>query len=353
MGRILSLSLFFCCFSTLSPASEIDLNVEPDSAACESPIVKAKRDYYSQKYPDILFVILTGGNEAVTDMIALDTLLGPEPTSLDYEHPEDLREALMLASAERLWLMLQYQLPSASLYRADQPLGWQDTICVITLDACEIASTNVGATSFLLDLPAETVKGIPEHLLLDKNDYIKYTFDHEAYHCLKSKLIGPQKMSSHALYGEYTHYKDEKAADAYALAMHIRDNKRKTEFVDNVGLIRGMSLYNADPDHFTCDAITELKKIPASRIVKMSDQQIFDLANKIRQDLTGSYEEYLVYLASAIEAIRLLAVDSEELMEFAEKLEGVKPDPGLVRILVDRSRSCRENLEGNGLLDDK
>lgn len=347
--RLLISTLAFFCFSLFSYGHETSLLPKSESTDCPSDLVQEKLDYYRKQYPDILFIVLAGGSETNTDMITLDTLLGPEPTSLDYEHPADLREELMLASAQRIWMMLHHQLPSAALFRADNPLDWQETICVITLDACAVAATDIDATGSMLDLPDTMIHKIPKKMQLSKKEYIKYTFDHEAYHCLKSKLLGPQKMSKHALWGEYSHYKEEKAADSYALAMHIREHESLTPFFEKLRRIRGVSLYSFDPDHLTCDAITELTKIPVSKISAMSDQEIFRLATRIKQDLTGDYEGYVQYLASAIEAASQLGVNSAEMEKLRKRIGTVKPDPELVRKLLDRSRECHAELQGKDL----
>jgi len=325
-------------FSTSCLAHDKDVGPDIGTQDCHSSLVEAKRDYYHRVYPDILFVILKGGVETTEEMMVLDTLLGPEPMSMDYEHPEDLREELMDVSAQRILLLLQHRLPSAALFKADNPLGWQENICTITFDPCAMASSDLAVTAFLLDFPIEKIRKIPAKHRLDKKDYIELTIDHEVYHCLKSMYVGPQTMSSHRLWGEYNHYLNEKAADVFALAMHIRKYKRVTQFAKNYRLIRGMALLNADPNHHTDDALKQLLEIPASELEKMTDAEVFDLANSIKDDLTISYDEYLGYLAAAIKAIKILGSETHELDELKAKVKGVKVDLGLVQKLIESSR---------------
>jgi len=341
-------SLIYMCFLyavSTSCLADVSIEMPPsDTQDCHESIVNEKRDYYNRLYPDILFAPFYGGAETSEEMITLDILLGLKPSSLDYEHSADLREDLMLLSAERIWLMLQHQHASAALFKADNPLGWQENICVITLDACVVAGTDLDATTFMIELPAEIVRDIPGGLRLNKKDYIEFTFDHEAYHCLKSMYVGPQKMSSKDLWGEYTHYLDEKAADAYAAALHIKKHKKITPFVENLRRFRELSFYNADPDHHTCDALNKLVSIPVEQIVAMTNQEIFALANNIKKGVTISYDEYVKYLAAAIEAIKILGAESPEIEEVEKKIKGVKPDQELVNKLVEKSRSCLSDL---------
>jgi hypothetical protein len=345
MRYVLPYLLIFS-FSEYAVGSGIDKGFVNDIQNCHSQLVQAKLDYYRRLYPDILFTILNGGLESAEEMMVLDTLLGPEPKSMDYEHPEDLREELMNASSYRIWLMLQNKMPSAALFKADDPLGWQENICVITLDPCVIGSSDLDATAFLLDLPEAMISKIPPNLRLNNEDYLEFTIDHEAYHCLKSMYVGPQSMSFKRLWGEYNHYLNEKAADTFALAIHIKKSKGQTQFAKNFRLIRGMSLLNADPDHYTCDALKQLMDVPESELVSMSDTEIFKLANNIKDNLEISYDDYLEYLAAAIKAMEILGIESPDQEKLEENLKGINVDQSLTNKFVESSRSCLADLQG-------
>ena len=346
MRSILFFIFFLFACSSHCLAHEQDVGPVSGVENCYNSLVEAKRDYYRQLYPDILFLVLKGGVETSEEMIVLDTLLGSAPASMDYEHPEDLRQDLMNISAHRIWLMLQHRLPSAALFKADNPLGWQENVCVITFDPCAMATSDLSATAFLLDLPKEILHKIPEQLRLKNKDYIEYTMDHEVYHCLKSMYIGPQTMSEHSLWGEYNHYLEEKAADAFALAMHLKKHKRLTPFVRNLSRIRGVSIYNGDPDHYTSDAIRQLLNVPVAEIVNMSDAEVFKLANQIKDKLTINYNEYLQYLASAIKATEKLGGTIPEQEQLEQKLAGVKVNAELVNKLVESTRQHLSELQG-------
>lgn len=345
MQYVIFCMLVICSVSAFSQVVDEDAIHTSDFQNCHNSLVEAKRDYYRRLYPDILFVVLKGGAETPEEIVALDTLLGPEPVNLDYEHPHDLREELMIVNIGRLWFMLQNGIPSAALFKADNPLGWQEHICVLTFDPCVVASSSLDATGYLLGLPTEVVRKVPEDLRLDTEDYIEFTMDHEVYHCLKSMYVGPQTMSSHDLWGEYNHYLNEKGADAFALAMHIKKHNKLTLFAENITRIRGISLVNADPNHFTCDALRQISRIPVAELLDMIDAEVFSLANRIQRDLTISYDEYLQYLAAAISATKILGSKVTDLNLLEEKVKGVKVNQGLVKKLVESSRSCLGELQ--------
>ena len=344
MQYVLFCILVIYSISVFSQDVETGAIPASDFQSCHGALVEAKLDYYRRVYPDILFTIFKGGDESVENMVVLDTLLGPKPVNLDYEHPKELREDLMIVSAQRLWIMLKNRAPSATLFKADDPLGWQEHICVLTLDTCALATSNFDATANLLELPTAAMQKIPEKMQLDKKDYIEFTIDHEVYHCLKSMYIGPQTMSSHALWGEYNHYLEEKGADAYALAMHIRKHNRLTLFAENITRIRGISLFNADPNHFTCDALEQTLRIPIEEISRLSDAEVFYFASGIKEELSISYQEYLNYLAAAIVATKKLGTENMSLNSLEEKVKAVKIDQVLVEKLVESSRSCLSEL---------
>jgi hypothetical protein len=68
------------------PASETMATTALDAA------VNERRRYYNERFPQILFLTLKGGNLWLEDLTAVSILLGQEPASLDYEHPPELRE---------------------------------------------------------------------------------------------------------------------------------------------------------------------------------------------------------------------------------------------------------------------
>ena len=154
-----------------------------------------KLEYYRHLYPDISFLLLKGDGLVLADMILLGKTLGRQPISMDYEHPPALREELIKASVNRIQLMLQYKMPSASLFSVDDKLDKKKYICVLTIHPEEVAADSLLATRNLLDLPHKLTQKVPKEFKLDPADYLEFVFDHEVYHCLQSMFVGPQKMS--------------------------------------------------------------------------------------------------------------------------------------------------------------
>ena len=310
-------------------------------------LLNEKIKYYRHLYPEISFLIMEGGDETVADMIALGLLLGYQPKSLDYEHPPKLREDLMIVSANRILLMLQSRVPSASLFMDDDSLGGQEHLCVLTINPDEIASDSIQATRHLSNLPKEFIQKIPKDLQLQSGDYLSFVIDHEVYHCLQSMYVGPQLMSQKESWGEYNNFLNEQGADAYALGMHIKTRGKVSSFAKNIKRIRGLAIYNADPNHKTCKAVEQVLKIPAEKINKMSANEIFDMANRIKSRLTIGYDEYIQYLASAVQAMKNLGVKARVTEDLRNRIKDIQADPALAKELVANSRHSLAELSGD------
>lgn len=267
-------------------------------------IIDERRRFYNDTFTDIQFVVLQGGIAWYEDMEALDILLGQGPSSLDYEHPAELREDLMYVSRARVEMMLMEDMPSASLFRTDEPMGWREKICVITINPERVAGDDRAATYFLLSGFDEIRGRIRADRHLDRHAFLRFIFDHEAYHCLESNYIGPQPMSHLEHWAGYHDYRHENGADAFAVGMHIQRQGSKTAFVDAIGSIRGLSLFCEDCNHWTPDAIGRIAD--AGGLVDMDAMALVRYATDLRDEVVTDYNTYLVYLSSATQACRQL-----------------------------------------------
>jgi hypothetical protein len=96
-------NIMFCWAIAVTPYG---VNAQGDSDTLDNnnpldSLLNEKLEDYRHLYSEISFLILKGGDELVADMMALDLALGHQPSSMDYEHPQKLREDLMIASASR------------------------------------------------------------------------------------------------------------------------------------------------------------------------------------------------------------------------------------------------------------
>lgn len=338
--------IMFCLITAVSTScvNAQNASYKPEKINFTGTLLNEKIEYYRRLYPEIKFLILQGGDELLTDIMALYLVLGNQPTSLDYEHPPRQREDLMYVSIERIQMLLQSYTPSAALFKTTPPPEEEENVCVLTINPLEIAADSIRATRHLLNLPQELIQKIPQNLQLPANDYLAFVIDHEVYHCLKSMYVGPQLMSYKKSWAGYNHLHNELGADAYALAMHIKTRGEASLFKENILTIRGMALYNGDPNHLTCKALEQTLKVPTQKIIEMSANQVFDLANTIREHLTISYDEYLHYLAAAVQAIKDIGEGERISAELHNEIRGIKVDSTQVKELVENSRRCINKL---------
>lgn len=304
---------------------------------------KIKR--YSHLYQKITFLNL----QSESDFPAIDMILGLEPKNLDYEHPVKLREDMVYVSVKRIWTMLKYKEPSATLFKADSPLGRQDRVCILTINPDVLASNAIQSTQHLLNLPYDVIKKIPYGMQLQPNDYLSFVIDHEIYHCLKSNYVGPQLISYKELWAGYNDFHNEQAADVYAVAMHIKTNLNYSSFAKNILRIRSMSIYNDDANHLTSKAIEQLLQMPAKNITKMSSHELFELANHIKNHLAISYDEYVQYLASVTQVMKELGLEADLSNELLYALQEVDVDPEQVKELVTSTKHSMADLCGGEL----
>ncbi len=179
---------------------------------------------------------------------------------------------------------------------------------------------------------------------LQPTDYLEFVIDHEVYHCLQSMYVGPQKMSQKEFWGEYNSFLNEQGADVYAMGMHINTRLEVSSFAKNILRIRGMALYTADPDHLTCKALQQIFKVPVKDIAEMSAKEFFDTANRIQERLAMSYDEYIQYMASSIQAMKMLGVEDLVSDELRSRIKGVQSNPAQVRELVANTRRYLSEL---------
>jgi hypothetical protein len=319
----------------VAAASELD----PQTRERLDAFLLQKQKYYNREFPDISFVNFEGGDETTGDLSTLHTLLGPEPSNLDYEHPPQLRQDLMDVSMTRLESMLLDRDPSATLFQADERLGWNDKLCVLTINPSVIAGSNAHATSHLLGLSHDDIEHIPDANCLHCQYYLEFVFDHETYHCLKSAYVGPQLLSDKALWAEYNHYRDENGADAFAMILHIARSGEITPFARNFARIRGLALYNLDPDHMTTAGLERVFALAASEIEGMDVHRAFALANAIRAQIAPDYEDYLRYLAASVRAAEMLGLSALIGGDIRELLAGVPVDEELAGSIATEARA--------------
>lgn len=298
---------------------------------------------HERHFPDIQFVALPRDGDWIDAMTALELLLGYQPTPLDYEHPPEVAELLLQVSVERIALFMQHRVPGATLFeRGEQALAKRPKICVITLDESAIARDDQQATSYMLDLPEAAHKLVQDAQLIDADDYLRFTVDHEAFHCVDSALHGGMPRGDEAYWGEYWRTRNEMAADAFAMAMHLQRAGAVDAFATNLARLRGLALYGGDPQHFTYDAIRQVTAIPPTRLAAMSPRELAELAHRIGAEQLPDYQAFLTFWDAAHRAMAALGMEPATTGNEPSDTAG----PAAAAPLVERMTTLSRRLHG-------
>lgn len=260
--------------------------------AGEHQAVEARLAELADAFPEVAF--MTIGGAARADYVAnLPALLGEAPRNLDYEHPADVRQLLIDAQLGRIHLMLENDAPSATLFQVGEgsEVG-RPYLCVITLDPDRFLGNELAATAFMSGAESHELSVWPDERVLDNEAFIRYTLDHEAFHCIAVYLRGPYfLMDSDDVSAEYQRYRAEFDADLFAALAFRHAHDDTSGFMENMLRMRQLSLFNDDPVHYTGQALrtamrTELPAGARQSIVEFADF-VIELADEVASNRAG------------------------------------------------------------------
>ena len=305
-------------------------------------ILISKLEFYASEFRDIDFIILDSTADIGRNMQALGQIIGENPDALDYEHPEDLRETLLLVTLGRIEYLMEMDAGSSTLFRpGTNAMAQRKYACVITIDPLGIAANGQVATRHLLDLTDEEFNKIAQKKYLDHVSHLNFTFDHEVYHCLDTRFNGPIPMSQHEYWSGYQSRKNELGADAFGIIMNLAANRKVTDYAKRIKNIRGLALLNNDIDHYTYDSIATALELDPVKLSESSVTERFKIASKIRRQYFGTYDEYVRYMQAAEFAAQHLSMQSEENELINEEL-----DTRQVWKIVKDTRESYQSLVG-------
>ena len=314
LGPSFALTSFFALtlgIFTFSPAcarsDDMMRAAEMDSAL--DSIVVERLGFYADVFPEILFVALAAGDAWRSSFSIFLALLGDQAKNLDYEHPSHLREDLLYVTKARVQAMLRARESSSSLFKvATDGLAERKYLCVITVNPTDVARDDDAATQHLLGVLQEDQRGhaVQKNQRLDHRHHLEYVLDHEIFHCLDALYIRPIPMSSDERTTEYFHFLNENGADAFAVAMHLKRHGKRSAYPHRLSYIRGLSLFWGDPGHFTYNAIRHVLGSEDDDLRQMTVRDILTLSASIRDQVVGTYEDYVAYELGATEAANVL-----------------------------------------------
>ena len=331
-----------------SASSDKDIKIEKINQA-----IKKRLDYYNQTFPYIQFVHLKNG-EWEKSLQALELFIGYQATSLDYEHPKELREDLLYVTVTKIQMMLINKITSSYLFKVgEMPVASKQHTCVITLDAATNVLTNQVATQYFIDLPLDTLKSLPEKSYLDKEQHLNFIIDHEAFHCLDSYHYGGIPMSMKEYSTRYDTYKREIQADMFAIAMHVRRNKKLTRYANNIMTLRAMTLINGELQHDSSSAMQLMINSDKENFIHTQPMELVKKVKQLYKTIAPNYEQYINFRVAAIEVVGMLGKQVNE-YEKPFSPAGHKPNKEIMQRLLKQSLDNFKKYVGkNYLLPDR
>lgn len=268
--------------------------------------ITARLAAYAEAFPQVQFERFLGPR-SLAETRRLLALVGADGSNLDYEHTSDLRAALLEVNLQRVQYMLSEGEASASMYRRG-PSGSAERayVCALTLDPAAVAADHVSATRHMLPVSSAEFSRLSERHFLDPRAHLSFVIDHELYHCLDALFNGPIPMGEDETVAEFAAHRNEHGADAFAIAIHIKEHGRPTEYVQKMLRLRTLALVAEDVNHYTPASIRGVLETHEARVESMDLVQLFAYATRVRDRAVpdiASYRQYRKAAALACDAL--------------------------------------------------
>jgi len=232
-------------------AAERQLEARDDAALERADPADRQLAGYSRGVPDVGFLRLYG-EHAMPVISRLPSLLGMGASNVDYEHDASLRETLLEVQLHRIAQMVRNGLPSATLFKLGAGTPFEHGyLCVITLDTAPYRQDPAHASRFMLPSSAAGLAstGAPP---ISNEDFLRFTVDHEAFHCLDAYFNGPTiRKTRDPIAGMYQDYLNEARADAFASRSFKAWGLGSDGFLARLAAMRTLAVLDMDLTHAT------------------------------------------------------------------------------------------------------
>lgn len=329
------------------------ISVFDDVSKNNNEIIKNKLNFYNDKFKDIQFIHLDGGDDWKEELGNILKLLGKNPVALDYEHPKELRHKLMYVTIKRMQLILEGDIVSSTLFRVnDKDVNQRTNLCVVSLNPQVVSKDDFESMRYMLDYTDKIINKIHPSRYLDTHDYLNFLLDHEFYHCLDSFLFGGSPIVHKRLGGEYNKFRRESAADAFALIMYLKKYGALNDFARNILHIRSLSMLN-NPSHHTTKTMIKVANINIESLSKMKFNDVIIFSKRLADITVGSYSDFIDQQANELMAIKYLGYNAFRNENMLNELDDVTVDLSSVENLVKYYQFFYMKLFTNDKIDYK
>jgi hypothetical protein len=330
-------------------ALERQLDVHDQAALTDTDPVDRQLAQYARRVPEMGIVRLYG-DQAADFIRRLPGLLGEGAVNMDYEHDASMRNSLLELQMNRIGVMIRAGLPSATLFKTGEGSVFEHPyLCVISLDPGPFRQDPYYATWFLTSDYDRVYPVSTEKVLIKNADFLKFTVDHEMFHCLDAYFNGPPIKKTHdAIYSHYQTYVNEARADAFASQRFKREVAEPDRFLTTFAALRTLSLLALDLGHFTGDVIRHSMNVPPLSAPRNLEQQVA-ACRELVSGVAPSASRYGTRMASAVRLIGQLGGDPNGLLLEFEGQKLPPHDESQVTALLHEVRQAQRILEGNSV----
>lgn len=308
-------------------------------------LVERRIEAYNKAFSDVEFVHFEGGENWHGEMIALVTAIGEGAVPVDYEHPESTRADLTQVTLERLAIMLKTSRTSATTFRLPRANPFdREYLCVITLNPDRSVTSEFDITRAFLGADADTMRRVNPRRFLEHDAHLAFALDHEAFHCLSSIHHGGQPRTSERLHAAYDRYRRENASDAFALAMHLRNQGEVTRYARNVTHMRALQPFLGDPDRGTFETLRAMLAVDPRQLTAMPVADIVSLARDTAARAIGTYDDFIRYRVATYQAARALGLHVALDADIEKQLAKQPVDSDCLATFIARYRYYRAQL---------
>lgn len=325
-----------------SRGAQIDAHDNPGVAQADP--VDQQLAHYARQVPEVGFLRLYGKGGAKMVSV-LPFFLGEGASNVDYEHDEPARQTLLDLQMKRIAFMLREGIPSTTLFKTGLASQFEHPyLCVITLDADQFRREAGSAARLLApSLHEEGAAGHPAGQI-DVGDFLRFTVDHEVFHCLNAYFNGHTFSKTHdMLQRAYQEHINEAQADVFASLAFEHNDAASVEFLRNVAAMRMLSVLDLDVAHATGDILLHSMAIPKFHNPESLPERIA-ASRKLVSDIVPSASQFALRLARVVQAAERLGQDPAPILDNLDGQPLPQPVESKVNALLASVATAKRRL---------
>jgi hypothetical protein len=316
-------------FSLLASAQTADL------------LVSEQITNYQQQYPEIEFKLLHTA-EDYEAMLPLTKSLGEGASNPEYEHPEEARILLLEAQQDRIGILIENDMSSATLFKTPSSnITDKPYLCVVTMSH-QLSDWNpIAATQFMYNLDENIVKTMPLSMRLDNRLFAAYTIDHEVFHCIDVYTNGFLfPMTSDEIVASWNRSRAEIRAEAFASLAHLERQPDTKDFISNIANARTLNLLDWDIEHYTVDVLNNIVNAKTAQTTEDIKQLVHNSVQLASQNtpVLSDYKELIIATEATIEK---LGLETQTIpASYVDLTQEISVNPDKVKIVFDQVKQA-------------